>query len=256
MRLVLKHTLVFALPSPARAVEHLLLTPIATAQQKIEQWSIEMPGLEGAANFRDGFGNRAHLVSQVKPGETLTITVTGIVETTDKAGVLGRIEYDAPPALYRRVTESTEPDPELLAGIDAAGGRIALLHDLMSRVHQRPAATQSQSQSDEGQAQSQTQRAPAELAHAFIGVARALDIPARYVTGYVCDGETPPAVHAWAEAWDDGLGWIGFDPLFNVCPTDGHIRLAAGLDATGTMPVRMIPAPADAPLQTLEIDIA
>ncbi|HNU09620.1 MAG TPA: transglutaminase domain-containing protein, partial [Pyrinomonadaceae bacterium] len=44
------------------------------------------------------------------------------------------------------------------------------------------------------------------------GAARALDIPARFVSGYVADTDDAPAYDSWAEAWDDGLGWIAFDP--------------------------------------------
>ena len=58
--------------------------------------------------FRDGFGNRAHLVSQVKPEAEMVVTVTGAVETIDKAGVLGRLEYDPMPALFRRPTDADQ----------------------------------------------------------------------------------------------------------------------------------------------------
>ena len=82
MKLTVTHTLTCYLASPARAVEHLLLTPVSTPQQRVERWSIELPGFADAATFRDGFGNRAHLVSQAKPGETLLVTVAGTVETS------------------------------------------------------------------------------------------------------------------------------------------------------------------------------
>ena len=186
----------------------------------------------------------------MKPGETLSITVTGTVETIDKAGVLGRLEYDPPTALYRRPTELTRPDPQLIADIDTSGGRIAVLHELMTRVHERTGPRQSQSEA--GQEQSFGSTDPASLAHAFIAAARALEIPARYVTGYLYDQGTAN-FHAWAEAFDEGLGWIGFDPMHDVCPTDGHIRLASGLDATGTMPVRMVPVWTEVPVETVEI---
>jgi transglutaminase-like putative cysteine protease len=82
-----------------------------------------------------------------------------------------------------------------------------------------------------------------DYAHAFIGACRALDIPARYVTGYLAGAEDGlPAFHAWAEAHDDRLGWIGFDARLQLCPTDRHVRLTVGLDATGAQPVRMVPA--------------
>lgn len=251
MKLTVTHTLTCPLASPSRAVEHVLLTAPSTPQQRVERWSIEMPGFADAATFRDGFGNKAYLVSQTKPGDTLRVTVSGTVETIDRAGVLGRLEYDPPPAMFRRPTRQTKPDAALIDGIDPSGGRIAALHEIMGRLHEgRAAVHQSQSAGVQEQASGS---APADLAHAFIGAARALDIPARYVTGYLLDEAGAASFHAWGEAFDEGLGWIGFDALLNVCPTERHIRLAAGLDAIGTMPVRMVPASTEMPAETIEI---
>ncbi|MGY3290740.1 transglutaminase-like putative cysteine protease [Bradyrhizobium sp. LM3.6] len=46
------------------------------------------------------------------------------------------------------------------------------------------------------------------------------------------------AGHAWAEAYVDGLGWVGFDPANSICATDAHVRVAIGLDYLGAAPVR------------------
>jgi transglutaminase-like putative cysteine protease len=63
------------------------------------------------------------------------------------------------------------------------------------------------------------------------------------VTGYLVGAlEGQAAFHAWAEAYDEALGWIGFDPMLQLCPTDRHVRLATGLDALGARPLRMVPA--------------
>jgi transglutaminase-like putative cysteine protease len=252
MQLSLTHQLTFTLGAPGRAVQHLLLTPLSTPQQKVERWSIEMPGFADAATFRDAFGNKAHLVSLVKPDPEIIVTVTGAVETIDRAGVIGRLEFDPMPAIFRRQTELTRPDETLLEALSGEGGRIALLHELMDRVHERLSAS-AQMQAAGVQSQSQGDiAAPRDFAHAFIGAARALDIPARYVTGYLVD-EGTASFHAWTEAWDDGLGWIGFDPMFNVCPSDQYIRLASGLDATGTMPIRTVPVWSEMPVEAIEI---
>ena len=251
MKLTLRHNLTFTLGMPGRAVQHLLLTPLSTAQQRVERWLIEMPGFSDAVSFRDAFGNKAHLVSLVKPDPEIIVTVTGVVETFDRAGVLGRLEFDPMPAMFRRQTELTKPDETLLASLPEGDGRIALLHELMGRTSdRRPAPEQMQSPGTQNQSSGGT--APPDLVHAFIGAARALDIPTRYVTGYLHD-EGTASLHAWAEAWDDGLGWIGFDPTLNVCPTDQYIRLASGLDATGTMPIRSVPAWTHMPAETVEI---
>jgi transglutaminase-like putative cysteine protease len=77
-------------------------------------------------------------------------------------------------------------------------------------------------------------------AHIFISACRVGGVPARYVTGYLLtDGVSDEeAHHAWAEAWVEGLGWVGFDVANNVCPTDRYVRLAAALDASYAAPIR------------------
>ena len=254
MKLTIRHTLTFSLGTPVRAVHHLLLTALATPQQKIERWSIEMPGFAEAPTFRDGFGNKAHVVSQIKPGPEIAVTVSGTVETTDKSGVLGRLEYDPPPAMFRRTTGAAKPDPNLTAGLRDGPDRIALFHEIMGRVHQAiPAREQAQGGAEQAQSQLAHSKTAAECAQAFIGAVRGLEIPSRYVTGYLFDEDGPARFHAWAEAWDDRLGWIGFDPLLNVCPADIYIRIASGLDALGTMPIRSVPMWSEMPAETVEI---
>ncbi len=250
MQIAIRHKLSLAIgPGVARSVQHLLLTPQTGPTQTVKEWTIDMPGFDKAASFVDGFGNRAYLVSQVKPEPELVISVSGIVDTIDRNGVVGRVHGDIPPALYRRPTTLTKAAGAITGKFRTPppGGqdRIALLHGLMARVAEVVGGReQSQAQGEGGQGQSQAQAAklPApDFAHAFIGAARGLDIPARYVTGYLFADDEPASLHAWAEAWDDGLGWIGFDAMLMVCPTDRHVRVAVGLDAVSTMAVRSIP---------------
>jgi protein-glutamine gamma-glutamyltransferase len=65
------------------------------------------------------------------------------------------------------------------------------------------------------------------FAAAFVVVMRALDVPARVVTGYQGADPTPvdgyylvrqSSAHAWAEYWQDGVGWIRADPTAAVAP--------------------------------------
>lgn len=254
MKIAIRHRLSLAIgPGVTRAVQHILLTPTAGPTQSILEWTVELPGSEGATAFTDGFGNKALLVSQTRPEAEIAISVNGLVETVDRNGVIGRPTGEPPPALFRRPTAATKPIGAITSKLRSTprGGpdRIPLLHALMARVGEvLGEAGQAQNQQQDGQSQSQGQsqggaRADAAAhAHAFIGAARALDIPARFVTGYLYGAETPEAAfHAWAEAWDDGLGWIGFDAMLQICPTDAHVRVAVGLDATSTVPVRSVP---------------
>jgi transglutaminase-like putative cysteine protease len=276
MKLSIRHEIRIGLPAgTSRAVMHLLLTPRDGPGQTIRDWTIELPEGAKAVLFSDGFNNRAQLIAQGRPPEEWMVTATGKAETTDRNGVLGRMPGEPVPRLFLRQTPLTAPSPELVKPFEDAASRkdrIGLLHRLMSltpmivkgRSPARAAQSQTQAASGERQAQVQTLTPPAtaarpsppDLAHAFIGGARALGIPARYVTGYLGrETAQAPAMHAWAEAYDDNLGWIGFDPQLQLCPTDRHLRVAVGLDATSAAPLRASPAALAVPAPKLTIEM-
>ena len=65
------------------------------------------------------------------------------------------------------------------------------------------------------------------FAAAFVVVMRALDVPARVVTGYQGTDPLPvdgyytvrqSSAHAWAEYWQNGVGWVRADPTAAVAP--------------------------------------
>jgi transglutaminase-like putative cysteine protease len=72
-----------------------------------------------------------------------------------------------------------------------------------------------------------------DFAHMGISFCRALNIPARYVSGYLPDigvPLTPPMdFHAWFEAYLDGA-WRTFDARHNT-PRTGRVVVATGRDA-------------------------
>jgi transglutaminase-like putative cysteine protease len=73
-----------------------------------------------------------------------------------------------------------------------------------------------------------------DYAHLAVAFCRALNIPARYCTGYLGDVGTPPPYPsgdfaAWFEAYLGGQ-WHVFDPRNNV-PRIGRVLLARGRDA-------------------------
>ena len=68
-----------------------------------------------------------------------------------------------------------------------------------------------------------------DFAHLAITFCRALNIPARLVSGYATFAEPPPDFHAVFEAYLGGR-WEMFDPT-GMSPLDQVVRLAAGRDA-------------------------
>ena len=75
--------------------------------------------------------------------------------------------------------------------------------------------------------------------HVFIACAREMDIPARYVSGYLKmdDRDEQDATHAWAEAHVPDLGWVGFDVSNAISPDMRYVRVATGLDYDEVAPV-------------------
>ena len=70
-----------------------------------------------------------------------------------------------------------------------------------------------------------------DYAHLMIAACRALEIPARYVSGYVANLD-PPDFHALVEVYV-GDGWYVFDPT-RLAPRTGLVPIARGLDAAET----------------------
>ena len=69
-----------------------------------------------------------------------------------------------------------------------------------------------------------------DFAHIAIAFCRALNIPARFVTGYAKYADPPPDFHAVFEAYLDGA-WYLFDPT-ELSPVSDLVRIGTGRDAS------------------------
>ncbi|MGV3651405.1 MAG: transglutaminase-like domain-containing protein [Devosia sp.] len=284
MKIAIRHELAVPVPPGTLRVQmHLLGHPAPFGGQHIAHWRLEGPDLATAAAFPDAYGNDARLVTLRRPESPVPLLLEGLVETRDTHGVVGRIGREPVPALFRRITPLTRSPVTLYGKFRSTPrdgrDRIGLLHQLMERINEfhvfapdgilpedesstepeAPAMAQTQTLGTMTQSQSlgepadrRTPSTARDFAHAFIGACRALDIPARYVSGYLLGGDAPS--HAWAEAWDDGLGWIGFDAALLLCPTERHVRLAVGLDAMSAALVRTSPTLGEA--ETISLSVA
>ncbi len=81
-----------------------------------------------------------------------------------------------------------------------------------------------------------------DFAHILLDMLRMYEIPARYVSGYICPktegvrGEG--ATHAWVEAYIPFYGWLGLDPTNNCIVNDGHVRIAVGRNFNDCTPIK------------------
>ena len=81
-----------------------------------------------------------------------------------------------------------------------------------------------------------------DFAHILLAMLRTINIPARYVSGYICPNRNgmrgEGATHAWVEAYIPGYGWLGLDPTNNCIVNDLHVRLAVGRNFSDCSPVK------------------
>ncbi|TRO97189.1 transglutaminase family protein [Glycocaulis profundi] len=231
--------------APRFIIQVLRKTPRSCESQHVRRWRIETDADARIRQSEDAFGNIVHTLYTERPVDTLTVTVSGEIATFDTGGVLRGWPERQPALVFLRETPLTAPDAAIraFAAGFAGGSRLDAMHRLMGAVHERIGF-------DTGATDAWNTAADAfalgrgvcqDHAHVFIAAARWLGVPARYVSGHMrrSDGQVDQdAAHAWAEAYIEDLGWVGFDPANGISAADGHIRVASGLDYLGAAPVR------------------
>jgi transglutaminase-like putative cysteine protease len=247
MRIRISHATIYRYDTPPGGVSQLLrLTPRNHDGQYIVAWRIDLSQDCQLHQHEDAFGNITHSFTAEGPFDKLQVTVEGEAETQDTNGLVSGTVERFPPALYLRETALTQPDAaiaEFARSVCANGETLSLLHALMTALNSEIAfdADPTHSATTATEAFALRRGVCQDLTHIFIAAARLIGVPARYIGGhfYRADGiAAQEAGHAWAEAYIDKLGWVGFDPANGICVTDAYVRVAMGLDYLGAAPVR------------------
>ncbi len=265
MRIHVLHATTYRYATPAKyVIQKLRLTPRSHDGQHVRRWRIEVDHDCKLSERWDAFGNIVHTFTLMGSVEGLRITVDGDVETEDTSGVVAGAVERLPLSLYLRETALTQPDATLEEYARQFAGRadrLELLHELLADLHKR--MTFDTSRTDSGTSAAEAFRLGhgvcQDFTHIFIGAARSIGIPARYVGGYFLHGETTAtgdAGHAWAETYVPDLGWVAFDPANGVCANANYVRVAVGLDYLGAAPVRGSQAGGSAEELGVRVDIS
>jgi transglutaminase-like putative cysteine protease len=251
MKLEIVHSTRYRYSGPiAETVMEVRLRPMDGNGQRCLEFKLEISSRLEPRAYRDGYGNNVHYFNLVRPHTKLSVTSRSVVETgvdlDDDPGedlVQDFIRYRSPvkdvPGVRELASRHPIADPTSREGVEAALDQLTLA---ISRdfAYDR-AVTNVYSAVDEvlelraGVCQ--------DFAHLFIAVARAMGVPARYVSGYIHaqrGSGVATASHAWAEAWVPSRGWVGYDATHPVRTSDHHVRLAVGRDYSDAAPTRGI----------------
>ena len=246
MRIKVDYRTVYDYAQAASDVLQLLrVQPAGHEGQHIVSWRIDTDIDGHLKRAEDAFGNITHMFYPDGQIQRLALHVTGEVDTVETHGVLSGSHEPLPALAFLRQTDLTRPDEALLAlarQIDA-GDALASCHRLTGLLFDSltfdPDVTHAHS--DAAHAFAIKAGVCQDYAHIFLSVARALGIPARYVSGHLVRNDgliTQPAAHAWAEALIPDLGWVAFDPTNGICATEAYLRVAVGLDYRDAAPIR------------------
>ena len=246
MRLSVRHSTRYAYDEPvAHGLLRLRMRPKPTHGQHVVEWTMELDGARLETEFDDHHNTHVALVSITPGAPLLEIACSGIIETADRSGIVGPHIGCMPLWAFVRQTALTRPGPRMKTIVAACQpqheDRLAMLHSLSQ-------ATLGEAIYETGHTGVGTTAEEAltagrgvcqDHAHIFIGCARALGVPARYVSGYLMmdDRIDQEATHAWAEAFVEGLGWVGFDVANQISPDPRYVRVATGRDYRDAAPV-------------------
>jgi transglutaminase-like putative cysteine protease len=244
MRLKISHVTEYRYDEPAAfSLQRLRLTPPTVPGQSTATWSLRVEGAKPEVEYDDQFGNHVNLVSLQGEQQVTRIVAEGEVETEDRNGVIGPHVGFCPLWLFLRDTPRTKPGKlvrELIRGV-TGDNDLARMHALMAAIHEtvdyRPGTSDTDTTAE--QALEKKSGVCQDHAHIFVAAARSLQIPARYISGYLMMEEKieQAATHAWGEAHIPGLGWVGFDPANKICPDERYVRVATGLCYKDAAPV-------------------
>ena len=215
-------------------------------------------------SYQDYFGTRVDTFGIREPHVSLEITAEASVETLPRplVSVSPRVAELRDRAFRDEYIEYLGPSSHTEWGdeISAAAGRIAAitgddvvgivlaLHRFVhTSLQYTPGATYIGV--DVNEVLAEAHGVCQDYAHLAVSLCRAVDIPARYVSGYFfaaseqtgaeVDGdEVTVQTHAWFEAAIPGWGWLALDPTNALQVGQRHISIGHGRDYDDVPPVR------------------
>lgn len=258
-----RHTTTFRYePAVRESIMEVRLQPRSDGEQRCLSFTLNVEPAANVMQYRDFAGNTVHHFDIAGSHRLVKVTAVSTVEVqtmpTPRSADSGDwADLDAQVAandywemlLPSHFACSSEPLEELAQELtcDRRGNPLEVLSELTRAIYKSFAYVPNSTQVDSpiGEALRTRQGVCQDFAHIMIALVRRLNVPCRYVSGYmfhrdeeVKDRSLEGASHAWVEALVPRLGWVAFDPTNNLIGGDRHIRVAIGRDYADVPPTR------------------
>lgn len=258
-----RHTTTFRYePAVRESVMEVRLQPRSDGEQRCLNFTLAVDPAANVMQYRDFMGNTVHHFDIAGKHMVVKVTAQSAVEVQNVAAPRAAdsgdwADLDALVAgndywemlLPSHFAQSSAPLEQLAGelGCERRENPLALLTELNEAIYKLFAYVPNSTKVDSPiqEALETRQGVCQDFAHIMIALVRRVQIPCRYVSGYMFhrdedehDRSLEGASHAWIEALVPRLGWVAFDPTNNLVGGDRHIRVAIGRDYADVPPTR------------------
>jgi transglutaminase-like putative cysteine protease len=248
MRLGIRHRTVYRYATPVRdSYNEVRLRPVSNEHQRVEQFELHVtPNPSAWREYDDFYANAVHHFEVPNLHQELQIESRCVVSTNNvnivpAGAMLAPMERRAECQRmercfdYLQASNYVQLTPDLWrAAVDVTYGASdmwqaasALSHFVFGHMTYLPASTNALTLATE--AFGARRGVCQDFAHVLIGLCRSIQIPALYVSGYLCTPETQ-ATHAWVEVFLPGTGWRALDPTHDSQADERYVKIAVGRD--------------------------
>jgi transglutaminase-like putative cysteine protease len=249
-------------PAVRESLMEVRLQPRSEGDQRCLSFTLDVDPAANIMQYRDFAGNTVHHFDIAGTHKVVKVTAQSAVEVQPVPApraadggdwadldtlIAGNDHWEM--LLPSHFAQSSPPLEQLAneLGWTRRGNPLALLTELNEAIYNLFAYVPNSTKVDSPieDALRNRQGVCQDFAHIMIALVRRLQIPCRYVSGYIFhrdksekDRSLEGASHAWVEALVPRLGWIAFDPTNNLVGGDRHIRVAIGRDYADVPPTR------------------
>lgn len=255
MKWQVQHCTRFDYASAAReSFNQLHLQPANDETQTVEMFALDTSPHASLRDYRDFYGNIVHYFEVPQPHDSLAVQ-SSIQAVTRPRPFLAEdaLTYrlksmgEAPLSVrgYEFLQASTyvslEPEVWRLA-LDAINGTEDVWQAAVAIARFVPgfmaySSNSTSSHTHMRDALKQRRGVCQDMAHLALGLCRAIQIPALYVSGYLAT-ERANATHAWIEVFIPEIGWQALDPTHGRQPDEAYLKIAIGRDYDDVAPIK------------------